>query len=177
MNPHAPFRSLPPEGARAAARQSRIRARHLGGGGLLLAMMLTAQASFAQAASPVAWADPTRPPHAMAAEASASAPRVVRPAGAAASTPAAAPRLQSVQIGTDGSASALVDGRIVSVGDALAGARIAAIDTDGLTLRDAKGRSERLNLIPTTIVKLDGGSPRPLAGVAQRLAGREGQHQ
>ena len=29
MNPHAPFRGLPPKGARAADRRSRIRARHL----------------------------------------------------------------------------------------------------------------------------------------------------
>ncbi|HJV69175.1 hypothetical protein [Ideonella sp.] len=139
----------------------------------LTALLATAHAAAQPPAA--AWADPTRPAGAPAADAGASAPRPARTASAA--PPATAPRLQSVQTGADGSASALVDGRIVSIGDTLGGSRIAAIDAEGLTLRDAKGRSERLNLIPTAIVKLDGGSPRPLAAAAQRLTGREGQRQ
>lgn len=144
---------------------------------LCLTAALAATAAAQPPASSAAWADPTRPAGALAADAAASAPRAAARA-ASAPTPAA-PRLQSVQIGADGSASALVDGRIVQAGDALGALRVAAIDADGLTLRDAKGRSERLNLLPAAIVKLarrDGGAPQPLAAATERLAGREGRH-
>lgn len=135
--------------------------------GLLVALAAAAQAPAAT------WADPTRPAGLPAADAAASAPRA---AARAASAPApAAPRLQSVQIGASGSASALVDGRIVQVGDTLGALRVAAIDADGLTLRDAKGRSERLTLLPATIAKRDGGSLQPVAAASERLAGREGR--
>jgi hypothetical protein len=122
-------------------------------------MALAAQPASAQ--PPAAWADPTRPAAALAGDAPASAPRPTHAASAAAAP--AAPRLQSIQSGADGFANALVDGRLVQVGDALGAWRVAAIEPDGLTLRDAKGRAERLALIPAAIVKRDGGSARPLA--------------
>jgi hypothetical protein len=138
--------------------------------GLLLA---AAAIGFAQPPAASAWADPTRPPGIAAAEASASAPHAAK----AASAPApAAPRLQSVQVGGS-QASALVDGRIVEVGDALGAKRVAAIDTEGLTLRDANGRSERLSLISAAIDKRDGGSPRPVAALSNGQEGREGRRQ
>lgn len=122
------------------------------------------------------WADPTRPPGLPAAEGAASAPRAARPAAGASAATAAAPRLQSVQVGTDGRTSALVDGRLLQAGDALGGSRIVAIDAEGLTLRDAKGRTERLPLISSSIAKRDGGSERPVAVATDaRQPGREGR--
>lgn len=134
-----------------------------------------------QAAS--TWADPTRPAGLPAADSGAPA-GAARPARAASATAApAAPRLQSVQVGANGQASALVDGRLLQPGDALGAARIVAIDAEGLTLRDAKGRTERLNLISTAIAKQAGGAERPVAALPGAPApagpvaslGREGQ--
>jgi hypothetical protein len=87
--------------------------------------------------------DPTRPP---AAEARAPA---VRAAAAAASAPAAppAPVLQSIQLRRGGEGSALVDGRLLRIGDRLGDAVVTAIDVDGLTLRGARGH-ERLPMWP-----------------------------
>ncbi|MFO1339326.1 MAG: hypothetical protein U1F53_14055 [Burkholderiaceae bacterium] len=68
-----------------------------------------------------------------------------------------------MQVGPTGQTSALVDGRVLQAGDALGDARIVAIDADGLTLRDAKGRTERLLLLSQAIAKRDGGAPQPQA--------------
>lgn len=151
-------------------------------------------------ASAATWADPTRPAGAAAGEGAASTPRAPKPAASAPTL--AAPRLQSIQVGTDGSASALVDGRVVRPGDTLGAQRIGAIDADGLTLLDSKGHAERLSLLATAIVKRNSGveppmasasepkpagpdnhsrpsaagnAARPHAAVAERLTGREGQ--
>ncbi|HEV8690032.1 MAG TPA: hypothetical protein VGQ91_07045 [Ideonella sp.] len=132
---------------------------------LSLGLLLAAAGGFAQPPAASAWADPTRPPAAPAAEGGASAPRAAR----AASAPVA-PQLQSLQLGA-GQASALVDGRIVQTGDALGSKRIVAIDADGLTLRDANGRSERMLLIPATIAKRDGEFPRPVAALSNGSQG------
>ena len=107
--------------------------------------------------------DPTRPPTlAVAASATASA----RPASAA-PAPARSPRLQSVQLPREGHASALVDGRLVFVGDRLGSATVAVIDAQGLELRDANGKAGRLRLIDAAIVKQSissaNSSPAPLA--------------
>jgi hypothetical protein len=142
---------------------------------LALAWLLATTADQA-AAGAGTWADPTRPPVALAPEATASAPRVARPAAPASAPAPVVPRLQSVQVNTDGRASALVDGRLVQAGDPLGGSRIVAIDAQGLTLRDAKGRSERLLLIPSSIAKREGGPESPVAAVNDpRLAARQGQ--
>jgi hypothetical protein len=128
------------------------------------------------APSAVAWADPTRPAGIVAAEGAASAPRVARAAVAASAAAPAIPQLQSIQIGSDGSATALVDGRLLQAGDTLGGSRIAAIDAQGLTLRTAQGRVERLSLISSSIAKRDGGPERPMAALTEpRPAGRQGQ--
>lgn len=116
-----------------------------------------------------AWADPTRPAGAVAAEGGASAPRAARPAGAASAAAAAAPQLQSVQVGANGQASALVDGRVVQAGDSIGSARIVAIDADGLTLRDGAGRSVRMHLISSAIAKKDGGPAVPMASSPNSL--------
>ncbi len=140
----------------------------------LVLLMTATSVEAAPAASP--WADPTRPPGLVAAEGAASAPRAARPASGASTAAPAVPQLQSVQVGTDGRASALVDGRLLQAGDALGGSRVVAIDAEGLTLRDARGRTERLPLITSSIAKRDGGSERPVAVAADaRQPGREGR--
>lgn len=139
---------------------------------IVVLCLLVAALAAAQAQSPSGWADPTRPVG--SSDSAASAPRLARAAGAAASAPAA-PSLQSVQIGARGEASALVDGRLVQAGDMVGTLRVVAIDVDGLTLRDGRGRSERLNLIHPAIVKRDGGPERPLAALSADRASREGR--
>ena len=142
---------------------------------LLLALLLAATAAQA-APGAMSWNDPTRPAGALAADAAASAPRAPRPAASASAAVPAIPQLQSVQLGTDGRATALVDGRLLQAGDALGGSRVIAIDADGLTLRDAKGRTERLPLISSSIAKRDGGAEKPVAVATDtRQAGREGR--
>ncbi|MGM9489209.1 hypothetical protein [Ideonella sp. YS5] len=142
---------------------------------LVLALLLATTAAQA-APSATAWADPTRPAGALAAESGASAPRATRPAAPASAPTPAIPQLQSVQIGTSGGASALVDGRLLQPGDALGASRIVAIDAEGLTLRDAKGRTERLSLISSSIAKRDGGPDKAVAALTDpRPAGREGR--
>jgi MSHA biogenesis protein MshK len=91
-------------------------------------------------------ADPTRPP-AAAATAPASAGSGAVPAAAAAVLRAAPPRVQSVQLPREGRGSALVDNRLVFVGDKLGAATISAIDAHGVQLRTAKGAVERLRLL------------------------------
>ena len=142
---------------------------------LALILLLTANVADAGAGA-IAWADPTRPAGIVAAEGAASAPRVARAAVAASAAAPAIPQLQSIQIGSDGSATALVDGRLLQAGDTLGGSRIAAIDAQGLTLRNAQGRVERLSLISSSIAKRDGGPERPMAALTEpRPAGRQGQ--
>jgi MSHA biogenesis protein MshK len=144
---------------------------------LMSALVLTA-AAHAQQPPAGTWADPTRPAAAQAADTGASVPRAARAAGAASAPAPALLQLQSVQVGASGQTSALVDGRTVQLGDALGASRIVAIDADGLTLRDAKGRTERLLLIPSAIAKRDGSPERPLAALSTGThprAGREGQ--
>jgi hypothetical protein len=139
-------------------------------------IVLLSSAAFAQPPATTTWADPTRPAGALAAEGAASAPRASRPAAAASAAAPAIPQLQSVQVGTEGRATALVDGRLLQAGDALGGSRVIAIDAEGLTLRDAKGRTERLALISSSIAKRDGGLQKPVAVATEtRQAGREGR--
>lgn len=131
--------------------------------GLLLGVATVAiNTAHAQPAA-TAWADPTRPAGALAVDAGASAPRAARAASAASAATPAAPQLQSLQVSANGQSTALVDGRVVQAGDALGGSRIVTIDADGLTLRDAKGRTERMLLISAAIAKHDSNAPPPTA--------------
>ena len=89
-------------------------------------------------------ADPTRPLALPAAAASASAGAGGLPPAAAA--PASAPQLQSVQTSRQGAPSALVDGRVVRIGDRVGAGAVIAIDGQGLTLRSPRGSEHRLLL-------------------------------
>jgi hypothetical protein len=129
------------------------------------ALTVAVSPAHAQSAA-TAWADPTRPAGVVAADAGASAPRAAKPANAASAPAPAAPRLQSVQVGADGQASALVDGRVVQAGDSVGSSRIVAIDVEGLTLRDAAGRTVRMSLISASIAKRDGGPATPMASTS-----------
>jgi hypothetical protein len=111
-------------------------------------------------ATPAAWAqlvDPTRPP-----AAAVSAPA----ATASAVRPAAAPRLQSVRVPQGGPASALIDDRLVRVGDKLGERTVVAIDAAGVVLRNAKGTPERVPLLNPAIVKQASATP-PAPAVAR----------
>jgi MSHA biogenesis protein MshK len=102
-------------------------------------------------AQTAALADPMRPPGAAAPAARAgTAPRPpASPASAAsASAPPPAPLLQSVQLGAV--ATALVDGRLVRIGDRVGGAQVIAIDIQGLQLQGPHG-TERLRLLSAVI--------------------------
>jgi hypothetical protein len=94
--------------------------------------------------------DPTRPPAAWAAAVpgpSASG-RVTggEPARAEPARPAALPRLQSVQMRSSGPPTALIDDRLVKVGDAVGERVVQTIDHEGVVLRGAGGE-RRLRLL------------------------------
>lgn len=114
--------------------------------GLLFAALL---AGLPAGAQPLAIADPTQP--AGAAVAAVALPglagtRGTRTAGEA-SAPAVWPKLQSVQVGDNGSASAMIDGRIVQVGEAVGALKLVAVDAQGVLLRGARFE-QRLALLP-----------------------------
>jgi MSHA biogenesis protein MshK len=106
------------------------------------------------AAQAAGLADPMRPPTAAApavlAARAGTAPRpAASPASAAsAAAPPPAPQLQSVQLGAV--ATALVDGRLVRIGDRVGGAQVIAIDMQGLQLQGPHG-TERLRLLSAVI--------------------------
>lgn len=96
--------------------------------------------------------DPTRPPAAL----SAAAPAVPGTAAATAPRAASAPvpvvwRLQSVQLPHEGAPSALVNGRLVGVGDRLGERQVVSIDAGGVQLRGSRGQVERLSLLDPAI--------------------------
>ena len=94
-----------------------------------------------------AWTDPTRP---SAAAQPAKVASAVAPGASVAlpSPPASAPdRLLSVHLPRGGSPSALVNDRLVRVGDRLGTATVAGITADGLQLRTPRGALAWLPLI------------------------------
>jgi MSHA biogenesis protein MshK len=93
-------------------------------------------------------ADPTRPPMVAAAASGASAP-----ARAASAVHAPVLRVLSVQLPQEGRASALMTDRLVFVGDRIGGGTVTSIDAQGIELRDAHGKPQRLRLIDAAIVK------------------------
>lgn len=104
------------------------------------------------AAGPAGLADPTRPPGAVAAPV-AAASRVPPKAAPV------APRLQSVRLGRGGEATALIDGRLLHVGDTLGEAKLVAIDLQGVQLLGPQG-TERLWLLSAP-VRSDAPPPSP----------------
>lgn len=115
-----------------------------------------------------AWADvivlpdPTRPPNAVlramsAKQGGGQAPMAAAPAaqpasaaasGASAPEPAKrVPRLTSVRLSAELGSVALLDGRMVGVGDRVGDSTVVSIDDDGVVLRGAKGL-QRLSLTP-----------------------------
>lgn len=107
-------------------------------------------------ASPLA--DPTRPPaFALPASPASSAARGAGPALAKAPEPLAPPPavLQALQVPARGTATAVVDGRLVQAGDTVDGHLVLAIDNQGLVLRTPHG-NDRLWLL--------GGSPKQAPG-------------
>ena len=96
--------------------------------------------------------DPTRPPPMLMG--AASAPQAARAASAAVTVPPAPPpRLLSIQVPREGEPSALVNDRLLRVGDRLGDRTVAAIDAQGISLRSPKGGVERLMLLNPGIVK------------------------
>jgi hypothetical protein len=95
-------------------------------------------------------ADPTRPPAAalsvIAAASKPSPDRSLAASAAASAAPAAvhpAPRLQAIRLGDEGEASAMVDGRLVRVGDSVAQRVVLAITARGLLLADQAAPTRR----------------------------------
>ena len=130
----------------------------------LFACVLLAGTVQRLAAEP-ALADPTQPP------------AIVQPAAA---TPARAgsvvdaapvwPRLQSVQVSARGGSSALIDGRVVRVGERIGELTVVAIDADGILLR-GKRFDQRLALLPGIAKSASDRAPlalRPAVAVATK---------
>jgi hypothetical protein len=94
--------------------------------------------------------DPTRPAAALLGEPAEARPAkaAARSAAPAASAAKSAPtRLRSVQLGsTAGTSSALLDGRLVRLGDRVGDKSVAVIDRHGLTLR-GPGGEQRISLL------------------------------
>jgi hypothetical protein len=108
-------------------------------------------------------ADPTRPPgYAQGALASTHA-------ASAAATPAW-PQLRSVRISARGDSSALLDGRVVRVGEQLGDTNVVAIDAQGVRLR--RGAVEqRVTLLPGAAKTIANG-PSPVIRSAATAATR-----
>lgn len=135
---------------------------------------LTVLAAVTASAGPLS--DPTRPPagmmgspppsHGGAGQASAVRPLAAAPANAPALVaavvePPELPTVQLIRVPQAGAASALVDGRLVQVGDLLDAAVVVAIDANGLLLRGQAG-TQRLWLLDAVM--------RPEASSETRLA-------
>lgn len=99
-------------------------------------------------------ADPTRP--AGANDRSAAAPA----RSAAPTAPAAWPQLQSLQISAQGESSALVDGRVVRVGERIGEVTVVAIDAQGVLLRGARFE-QRIALSPGVAKTASAALPTP----------------
>ena len=115
----------------------------------------------ARSAPPATFADPTRPPGALASTGAGNTPRSGRLPGArhdntkpdGSDTPAgpasvalSSVLLQAIQTSSGKPPVAMVDGQLVKLGDSVAGRTVLAIDSQGLLLRGAAG-PERLWLL------------------------------
>lgn len=115
----------------------------------------------AAAGPPLGLVDPTRPPSAAPAQAAAPS----RPAASAPDMPAPPPQLQAVQLARGGASTALVDGRLLRVGDRVGDAKVVAIDLQGLQLQGPRG-TERLWLLAAVVQP----SPPPLTPAPPTVA-------
>jgi MSHA biogenesis protein MshK len=105
----------------------------------LLPLLLAGNAAWGQAQL----ADPTRPPAALAASAPASA---ARPASAPAPK---IPELQALRLGRELPPLALIDDKLVRIGDRIGEANVLAISEDGVLLRVGRsGPDQWLRLNP-----------------------------
>ena len=111
-------------------------------------------------------ADPTRPAG-VAERPTGSATRGAS-AGAA---PPLWPQLQSVQVGAPGGSSALLDGRVVRVGERIGEVTVVAIDAQGVLLRAAR-YEQRIALVPG-IVKTASASAANTPRTALSLATKD----
>jgi len=138
-----------------------------------LANLLTALLAFvATAPQAQTVTDPTRPPASAMVSAPAepadrnangdSAARPPRPAA----VPASAPQLQSIQRTTSGPANALVDGRLVRVGERIGDQTIVAIDSHGVQLRGGRGALQTLSLLSGVNKTPSLGNTEPAQAVA-----------
>ena len=84
---------------------------------------------------------------------------------AAAPAPRAWPQLQSVQIPAQGAASALVDGRVVRVGERIGDVTVVAIDAQGVLLRAAR-YEQRIALVPGIVKTASASTPISRTAVA-----------
>ena len=91
--------------------------------------------------------DPTRPPISAPAELAERSTEAAARVPRAPAAPASAPQLQSIQLPRQGAPSALVDGRIVRVGERIGDQTVASIDAHGVLLRSARGPSLTLSLL------------------------------
>ena len=82
------------------------------------------------------------------------APRAVASTASAATAAEAATGLRGVRLGS--APAALIDGRWITPGQPVRGARLATIRIDGAVLHHAGGRTERLALFPTPATPLGG---------------------
>ncbi|NRF71114.1 hypothetical protein HLB44_29370 [Aquincola sp. S2] len=128
------------------------------------AAFLLAAGACVHAAAGAPLADPTQPPARVAPAATA--------ATAGEPAPPSWPRLQSVQVGAAGGASALLDGRLVHIGDRVGALTVVAIDHQGVLLRGPHF-AQRLALTPG--ISKAGSLPAALPPVAlPKLAARTG---
>jgi hypothetical protein len=159
---------------------------------LLLAPLLSALLSavlwvlLSGGAARAALPDPTRPPPGMGASPAPTMPPPLR-AGAAALTAepvaymrslrpvvsVAPPRVQGLQLhagDAPGSATALIDGRLLRVGDRLGEATVQEIRADGVWMRLARGGTQWLGLY----VQSEAPAPEPLtANAPEQTAARK----
>lgn len=116
------------------------------------------------AASPIAaageppLADPTRPAGRVSPVRAPAPSRSAAPATAASAAASLAPRLQALQIATIAGSSALVDGRVLHVGDRLGELTVTAIDAHGVLLRGPQ-IEQRLALLPGVGAKVASRTP------------------
>ena len=96
---------------------------------LLAGIALQALAAGAPVAPERALRDPTQPPTPVAAVATAAS-------GAAEAAPVW-PRLQSVKVAASGASSAVIDGRLVRVGEHVGALTLVSVDVQGVLLRGA----------------------------------------
>jgi MSHA biogenesis protein MshK len=128
----------------------------------ILALLLTASHAPAHA-DPLA--DPTRPAGA------AERPSASTSRSSTTGAPPLWPQLQSIQVGAPGGASALLDGRVVRIGERIGEVTVVAIDAQGVLLRAAR-YEQRLALVPG-IVKTASASAPPTADSAMSLVTKE----